>query len=188
MNPARLSFSRTSLPDLILIHRNPIEDDRGFFCRVFCAEEFQHAGLTKPIVQINHTLTRKRGTVRGLHCQHPPHSETKIVNCIRGEIFDVAVDLRQGSRTFLQWHGERLSADNKKSLLIPEGFAHGFQALTDDCEILYFHTAAYAPEAEGGLHVLEPRLAIAWPLPVAQLSKRDDAYAFLDATFPGVSV
>ena len=146
---SRFDFTPTALPGLQLLHRKVIEDQRGFLSRFYCAEEFAVAGIIKPIAQINHTLTRKRGAVRGLHFQHPPHAETKLVSCLRGAIFDVAVDLRSGSPTFLQWHGEILTATNLKSLLIPEGYAHGFQALTEDCELIYLHTAAHHPEAEG---------------------------------------
>jgi dTDP-4-dehydrorhamnose 3,5-epimerase len=121
-----------------------------------------------------------------MHFQHPPHAETKLVSCLRGEVFDVAVDLRHNSPTFLRWHAERLSADNHKTLVIPEGFAHGFQTLTDDCEMLYFHTAAYQPGAEGGLNAQDPRLAIEWPLPVVGLSPRDAVYQFLGEDFSGV--
>jgi dTDP-4-dehydrorhamnose 3,5-epimerase len=135
----------TPLAGLAVILRKPMRDERGFFERLFCQEELQTAGLTKPIVQINRSLTRKKGTVRGMHFQYPPHSEVKIVSCLKGEIFDVAVDIRSGSATCLRWHGELLSAENNRSMLIPEGFAHGFQTLSDDCELLYLHTAAYAP-------------------------------------------
>jgi dTDP-4-dehydrorhamnose 3,5-epimerase len=146
------------------------------------------AGITKSIAQINHTITRKKGAVRGLHFQHPPHAETKVVSCLRGEIFDVAVDLRSGSPTFLQWHGEILSAGNRKSMLIPEGYAHGFQALTEDCELIYLHTAAYHPEAEGALNVADPRLNIAWPLPFVDLSDRDRSHPLIDKIFHGIDL
>jgi len=115
--------------------------------------------------------------VRGLHYQKPPHAEAKLVSCIRGEVWDLVLDLRHGSATFLHWHAQRLSADNACALLIPQGFAHGFQALTDDAELLYCHSAAYAPECEAGLNPSDPRLAIAWPLPIADLSPRDAARA-----------
>lgn len=188
MTAARFAFHATPLSGLVVVERMPIEDDRGFFCRFYCSEEFHEAALRKPIVQINHTLTRKRGSIRGLHFQHPPHAETKIVSCLQGEIFDVAVDLRKGSPTFLRWHGEKLSGSNRKSLLVPEGFAHGFQTLTGDCELLYLHTAAYARDAEGGLDALDPRLAIDWPLGIAELSDRDRAHPRLAADFDGIAL
>lgn len=176
---SRFEFRTTPLQSLMVVQRRPVEDSRGFFARFFCADEFRQAGFTKPISQINHTLTRKKGAVRGLHFQKPPHAETKVVSCLKGDIFDVAVDLRRGSPTFLKWHGEVLSAENRKSLLIPEGFAHGFQTLTDDCELVYLHSVSFRPEAEGALNVSDPKLAIAWPLAMTELSERDQAHAFI---------
>lgn len=186
MNTSRFEFIPTPLAGLTLVQRMADDDARGFFSRFFCDMEFRAAGLQKPIAQINHTLTRKMGAVRGMHFQHPPHAETKIVNCLRGEIFDVAVDLRRGSPTFLCWHAEILSAENRRSLLIPEGFAHGFQTLTNDCELIYLHTAAFRPEAEGALNTADPRLAIAWPLPIDELSGRDKAHPFIGTDYGGV--
>ena len=186
MTPSRFEFTSTPLSGLTVIQRKLIEDDRGFLCRFYCAEEFSEAGVRKPIAQINHTFTRKKGAVRGLHFQYPPYVEAKIVNCLKGEIYDVAVDIRRGSPTFLRWYAEILSADNHKSLLLPEGFAHGFQTLTKDCELIYLHTASYAPDAEGGLNVRDPRLAIAWPLSISELSNRDLSYARVDDKFEGI--
>jgi len=182
----RFDILDTPLPGLRILQRKPIGDSRGYLERLFCNEELLSLVTGKHIVQINHTLTATRGTVRGMQFQRPPHTEIKLVGCLRGEVFDVAVDLRHNSPTFLGWHAELLSADNHKALVIPEGFAHGFQTLTDNCEMLYFHTAAYQPEAEGGLNVHDPRLDIRWPLPVAGLSPRDAAHPLLDVTFSGV--
>jgi dTDP-4-dehydrorhamnose 3,5-epimerase len=170
----------------MLVQRKAIEDERGFLSRFYCAEEFHGAGINKAVDQINHTLTRKKGAVRGLHFQYPPHAEIKMVSCMRGEILDVAVDLRRDSPTFLHWHGEILSAANRKSLLIPEGYAHGFQTLTEDCELIYLHTASYHPEAEGALNVADPRLNIAWPLPVNDISDRDRNHPFISQNFQGI--
>ncbi len=183
-------FTVTPLPlsGLNRIERQRLGDDRGYLTRVFCAQDLISIGWKKPIAQINHTYTAKRGTVRGLHFQYPPHTEMKLVNCLRGEVWDVAVDLRAGSPTFLQWHAEVLSAENGAALLIPEGFAHGFQALTDDVELLYCHSAPYHPEAEGGSHVCDPRLGITWPMPITVLSDRDDAFALLTDDFKGIEV
>lgn len=183
---SRFEFIPTPLTGLKLVQRKAIEDQRGFLSRFYCAEEFAAAGAGQPLAQINHTLTRKKGAVRGLHFQHPPHAETKLVSCLKGEIFDVAVDLRSGSPTFLQWHGAILSAANRKSLLIPEGYAHGFQALTDDCELIYLHTAAYHPEAEGALNVTDPKLSITWPLPIDDLSGRDRSHPFISPDYQGI--
>jgi len=171
---------------LTVVQRRRQEDNRGSFSRLFCATELMPAGFTLPVAQINQTVTGRRGSVRGLHFQRPPHAEDKFVSCLRGEIFDVAVDLRKGSPTFLQWHGEILSADNARSLLIPQGFAHGFQTLTDDCELIYLHSRPYAPESEGALHVSDPALAIQWPLPITEISARDQSHGFLSADFQGI--
>jgi len=179
----------TPINGLNLLQRRPIGDGRGYFERMFCIEEFTGiVPATKHIVQINHTLTPKRGTVRGLHFQYAPHAEMKFVNCVRGEVFDVAVDVRRGSATFLHWHAETLSAGNHRTLVIPEGFAHGFQTLTDDCEMLYFHTAAYHPAAEGGLNARDPFLNIAWPEGVGGLSPRDTALPMITEEFAGVVI
>ena len=183
---SRFDFIPTPLTGLMLVQRKAIEDHRGFLSRFYCAEEFRAAGIDKPVAQINHTLTRQRGAVRGLHFQHPPHAETKVVSCLKGEILDVAVDLRRDSPTFLHWHGEILSAANRKSLLIPEGYAHGFQTLSEDCELIYLHTSPYHPESEGALNVADPRLNIAWFLPVNDLSERDRNHPFINQNFQGI--
>lgn len=184
---ARFDILDTPLAGLRVLQRNPIGDSRGYLERLYCSAELQTLAPGKAIAQINHTLTASRGTVRGMHFQRPPYAEVKFVSCLRGEVFDVAVDLRHNSPTFLCWHAELLSADNHKTLVIPEGFAHGFQTLTDDCEMLYFHTAAYQPGAEGGLNAQDPRLAIRWPLPVAGQSPRDAAHPLLDDGFVGIA-
>jgi len=182
------AISDTPLAGLKVIERKCAGDGRGFLSRLFCAEELAAAGWKKPVVQINHTYTADRGTVRGMHFQLPPHAEMKLVSCLRGEVWDVAVDVRFDSPTFRQWHAVTLSAENHRALLIPEGFAHGFQALTDAVELLYCHSAAYAPDAEAGLNPLDERLAIAWPLPVTGTSVRDMAHPFIDEKFAGVCV
>ncbi len=184
---ARFDFIATPLDGLTLVQRNSIEDHRGFLSRLYCADEFREAGLFKPVAQINQTLTRSRGAVRGLHFQNPPHADAKLVSCLHGEIFDVAVDLRRDSPTFLHWHAEILSAANRKSMLIPEGFAHGFQTLTTDCELIYLHTASYHPESEGALNVTDPGLGIIWPLAITEISERDRNHQLIARDFPGIS-
>jgi dTDP-4-dehydrorhamnose 3,5-epimerase len=183
---SRFDFLETKLSGLKLVQRKPIEDARGFFARFYCAEEFREAGLSKSIAQINHTFTRVKGAVRGLHFQNPPNAETKLVSCISGAVLDVAVDLRADSPTFLSWHGEILSAENRRSLLIPEGFAHGFQTLTEDCELIYLHTVPFHPESEGALNVADPALAIEWPLAISELSERDLEHPFIPPQFSGI--
>lgn len=183
---SRFDVLETPIQDLRLIQRKLLADDRGYLERLFCAEELKPLIPEKNIVQINHTLTHKRGVVRGMHFQHPPHCETKLVCCLRGVVFDVAVDLRRGSSTFLLWHAEILSAENHRTFIIPEGFAHGFQTLTEECEMLYLHTAAYRADVEGGLNAIDPRLGIQWPLAITEQSARDAAHRFIAEDFPGV--
>lgn len=183
---SRLHCTPLPLSGVYLVERQPLDDARGFFERLFCAGELAACGWTQPIAQINRSCTRRLGSVRGLHWQQPPHAEMKLVACLRGAVWDVAIDLRAGSPTFLRWHAEVLSADNCRALLIPEGFAHGFQALTADAELLYCHSHPYTPAAEAGAHPLDARLGIAWPLPVGDMSARDMQHAWLDASFQGI--
>lgn len=183
---ARFDTTETPLKGLRVIVRKPVEDSRGAFARLWCREELAGAGFQKPIAQINHSLTRKKGAVRGLHFQYPPHAETKLVSCLKGRVFDVAVDLRPESPTYLRWHGEELSPKNHKALCIPEGFAHGFQALESDSELLYLHTEPYVPGVEGALNVNDPKLAIAWPLSITEISDRDRHHPFIGPDFRGM--
>jgi dTDP-4-dehydrorhamnose 3,5-epimerase len=183
---SRFVISSTPLAGLTVIERKPIGDSRGLFERLFCADEFAAVGIPIRIAQANRTITSRKGTVRGMHFQRAPYAETKLVSCIAGKVFDVAVDLRRGSPTFLRWHAEELSADTYRSLLIPAGFAHGLQTLTDNCAILYFHSAAYAADAEGGVHPSDARIAIEWPLPIAEMSQRDRGHPQLPSNFEGL--
>lgn len=185
---ARFHVTPTPLAGLMRVQRRPLGDARGFLARMFCAEELKLAGWHWPVAQINHTRTERAGTLRGLHWQNPPMAEAKLVSCLRGAVWDVAVDLRAGSPTFLQWHAENLSADNHTALLIPPGFAHGFQALEDGAELLYLHSVPHVPDCEAGADALDPRLAIAWPLPVCERSARDAGHALLGADFKGIAL
>lgn len=162
-------------------------DSRGYFTRLFCAEELTVVGWTKPIAQINHTYTAKKGTVRGMHYQRSPHAEMKLVSCIRGKLLDVVVDLRNDSDTYLQHHVELLSAENGKALLIPEGFAHGFQSLTDEVELIYCHSMFYNAEAEAGISPSDKKLSIKWPLPITEISTRDQNHPLIDEYFEGLN-
>jgi dTDP-4-dehydrorhamnose 3,5-epimerase len=189
VSTARFEFHTTTLEGVWRVSRKPIGDNRGFFSRLYCAEEFAVIGLAKPLAQINHSLSRQCGTIRGLHFQHPPHGETKVVTCLAGRIFDVAVDLRRGSPSFLHWFGAELSADNQESLVIPPGFAHGFQTLSDNAEIIYLVTAAYSAQAEDGINPFDPAVGIRWPKAVSEISARDAQRDMLDpARFAGVSL
>ena len=187
MADRRFEVSDTPLEGLKVVRRRRIGDSRGFLSRLYCREELSEIGFGAAIAQVNQTLTRTRGTVRGLHFQRPPHAEDKLVICLRGEVFDVAVDLRSGSPTLLHWHAERLSAENELALFIPKGFAHGFQSLTADCELLYLHSASFAPEAEDALNAFDPALAIEWPLPMSEMSARDRGHPFLGRDFDGIA-
>jgi dTDP-4-dehydrorhamnose 3,5-epimerase len=185
---SRFAIQDTGLAGLKVVSRQAASDRRGWFERLFCSEELAAAaGEQFAPVQINRSCTLLKGAVRGMHFQYPPHAEVKLVSCLQGEVFDVAVDLRAGSPTFLRWFGARLSAENRASLLIPRGFAHGFQALEERCELLYLHSAAYAPAHEGGVRPDDPRVGIKWPLQIADLSDRDAARTLLDAKFSGVA-
>ena len=183
---SRFDIIDTPLQGLKVVQRQRIGDARGFFSRMFCAEELGALGWSTPIAQINLARTNQAGTVRGLHYQRTPHAELKMVSCLRGDVWDLALDLRAGSATFLHWYAHRLSAENLCAMLIPAGFAHGFQALSDDVELLYFHSRAYAPDAEAGVHPQDPRLAIDWPLAVNALSARDAGQSLLAPDFEGV--
>ena len=183
---SRFHVDTTPLQGLNVVTRMPIGDSRGYLERLFCSEELEPLLPGRSVMQINRTYTAKIGVVRGLHYQLPPHAETKLITCLRGEVYDVAVDLRRDSPTFLRWHAERLSPDNNRTMVIPEGFAHGLQTLTEDCELLYFHTAKFTPEAERGLDALDVSLGIGWPLPIAERSLRDEKHSRLDASFEGV--
>jgi dTDP-4-dehydrorhamnose 3,5-epimerase len=166
------------------VELTPHGDARGFFARTFACEVFEAAGLPTQWPHMNLSFTAQTHSVRGLHFQRPPCADAKIVRCIRGAIFDVIVDLRQGSPGFGRWHGEELSAGNRTALYIPPGFAHGFQTLQPETEILYMHSDVYAPDLEGGVSVTDPGLGIGWPHPVQGLSDRDAALPDLNAVEP----
>lgn len=170
------------LPGHLRIDTAPVADQRGRFVRLYCDRSFD--GLHFP--QVNLSTTFRCGTVRGMHYQLPPAAEAKLIRCLRGRVFDVAVDLRAGSPTFLQWHGVELDGEGDSQVFIPEGFAHGFQALTDDVQLLYFHTAAWSPEHERSLRHDDPRLGIRWPLPVGEVSDKDARAGLLQNDFQGI--
>jgi dTDP-4-dehydrorhamnose 3,5-epimerase len=182
------SAHETAISGLLQIDRIPRVDSRGFFSRLFCSDIFSEFGWENGIEQINHTFTSQKGCVRGLHYQAIPHAEDKFVSCLQGEVFDVAVDLRQNSDTFLQWFGLTLSGENNKSILIPKGFAHGFQTLTDNCLMLYLHSSAYAANSERGIRPDDPCLGIEWPLSFAAISDRDNAHPPISLDFTGLSI
>ena len=180
-----LIATATEICGVMVVRSRRVADSRGSFSRWFCASELSAFTAGKPVVQVNQSFNASVGTVRGLHYQRSPHAETKLVRCLRGRIWDVALDLRKDSPTFLRWHAEVLQPEVDSMLVIPEGCAHGFQVLEADSEILYLHTAAYAKEFEGGVRYDEPRAAIQWPLSISQISARDAAHPRLNADFFG---
>jgi len=173
----------TSLHGLSIIKNLRSEDQRGYFERIYCSESLCPGLLGESILQINRSFSKACGTLRGLHFQTYPVTEQKMVRCIRGRVYDVAVDVRRGSPTFLQWHAEVLEGSSPKSLLIGCGFAHGFQTLSDDCEMLYFHTKPHSPANEGGLNPRDPALGIPWPEPISEISIKDSGRKFLDGRY-----
>ncbi|MGZ5037652.1 MAG: dTDP-4-dehydrorhamnose 3,5-epimerase family protein [Usitatibacter sp.] len=182
-----MKAAATALAGLAVVETSRIGDSRGDFARLFCEDDLRSFIGERRIVQVNQSRTARPGAVRGMHFQRPPHAEMKLVRCLRGRVWDVAVDLRAGSATFLRWHAEELSGDNARMLVIPEGFAHGFQVLEAGSELLYLHTAPYAPGSEGGVRYDDPRLAIRWPLPVVDVSDRDRAFASIGPEFSGIA-
>ncbi|ABQ70880.1 dTDP-4-dehydrorhamnose 3,5-epimerase [Rhizorhabdus wittichii RW1] len=173
-------FHETTLKDARLIEVEPRGDERGMFARTFCRQEFEAHGLLTDFVQQNMSVSAQAGTIRGMHYQRPPFTEAKLVRCVRGRILDVIVDMRSGSPTYLRHEGFELSADNRRQLYVPPGFAHSFQTLVDDIEVSYLVTAPYTPDAEGGVRYSDPLLAISWPLPVTTISDKDAGWPLID--------
>ena len=183
-----MNIRMTPVEGAVVVENRPYTDHRGAFSRLFCERTLAEVIGERHIVQINHSRTSAVGAVRGMHFQHAPHAEMKMVRCIRGRVWDVVVDLRAGSPTFLKWHAEELCPKTSRMLVIPEGCAHGFQVLEAESELLYLHTAFYSPAAEGAICYNDPLLAISWPLPVTDLSERDKNHALLSNDFAGLDV
>jgi dTDP-4-dehydrorhamnose 3,5-epimerase len=181
-----VKIHKTSIPDLNVVQSSITNDERGGFSRLYCQREISEIIGSRRIVQINHSSTNEAGTLRGLHFQYAPHAEMKLVRCLKGRVWDVAVDLRQGSPSFLRWHAEELSPLNARMMVIPEGFAHGFQVLDPSSELLYLHTEFYHTSSEGGLRYDDPLLAIRWPVAVTNLSHRDASHSFVETHFSGI--
>ena len=183
-----MMFNPTPLAGACTIELEKRGDDRGFFARLFCEREFAQAGLETHFVQINNSLSAKRGTLRGLHYQLPPAGEVKVVRCVRGALWDVILDLRAGSPTFGKWFGAELSAENRRMMYVPRGFAHGFVTLADDTEAVYLVSAFYSPENERGVRFDDPAHAIAWPIGPEEISEKDRNWPDLNAAFHGFEV
>ena len=183
-----MNVQTTAIDSVYVVHTNSFVDHRGAFLRCFCEHELAAVIGPRHIVQINFSRTHPVGAVRGLHFQRSPRAEMKLVRCLKGRVWDVAVDLRAGSPTFLQWHAEELSQENTRMMVIPEGCAHGFQVMESDAELLYLHTEFYAPAAEEGVAFNDPSLSITWPLPISDISERDRNHAFIHNTFKGIEL
>ena len=177
-------FTPLPLKGAFLIQLDKKEDNRGFFARFYCKEEFEKQGLDTNLVQMNTSFTKRKGTIRGFHFQSSPKTETKVVRCIHGAIWDVIVDIRAGSTTYGKWYGAELNWINRTMMYIPKGFAHGFQTLTDDVDQLYLHSEFYSPEHEGGLIYNDPVMSIRWPLPVTEISPTDQSHPLLEEITP----
>lgn len=181
-----MKFKETPIKNLYTIELQPNIDDRGFFVRSFCKKELAEIGLNKEIVQVNHSATLQKGSFRGFHFQYPPYAETKIIRCIKGRVLDFAIDIRKNSPTFLQHFSIELSEENFRALYLPEGFAHGFQVLSENSEMLYFHTEFYNKNGEGALNYSDPKLKIELPLEITEISDRDKNHKFISNTFKGI--
>lgn len=176
----------TGIQGLKIVETMPHMDARGAFVRLYCESELAELVWPRRIVQINHSRTVAVGAVRGLHFQYPPQAEMKLIRCLQGRVWDVAVDLRKGSETYLHWHAEELAPENGKMMVLPEGIAHGFQVLEPESELLYLHTSPYTPKAEGALRYNDPSIGICWPLPVTDISARDQQHPLINQDFVGI--
>jgi dTDP-4-dehydrorhamnose 3,5-epimerase len=183
-----MQIRQTGISGVCVVDTAMRADHRGAFGRLFCEEALAPVLDGRRIVQINSSRTTALGAIRGMHYQLPPHAEMKLVRCLRGRVYDVALDLREDSPTFLHWHAEELSADNASMLVIPEGCAHGFQVLEPESELLYLHTTAYAPDAERGIMYSDPAAAIRWPLAVTDISRRDLSHPLMAADSKGIAL
>lgn len=178
-------FNPVKLAGAFTIDVQPFQDSRGFFTRTFCEREFAEHNLVQHFVQANHSGTHGKGVIRGMHFQHSPYAEVKLVKCVQGAIFDIIVDVRASSPTFLQWFGAELTAENKRMMYVPAGFAHGFQSLSDYSEITYMVSSFYNKESEAGIRYDDPAVNIEWPLPVSLVSDKDLQIPLVDKNFKG---
>lgn len=176
-------FTETPLPGAFVIDLEKRGDERGFFARAFCEKEFGQRQLATRFVQVNNSLSAQKGTLRGMHYQLAPKAETKLVRCIRGALYDVILDLRPGSATFGRSFGAELSAENRRMMYVPKGFAHGFLTLADDTEAFYFVDEFYGPEQERGVRWNDPKFAIQWPIAPVVLSDKDRGHRDFDAAW-----
>ncbi len=183
-----MKTSLLTISGAAVVDAEPFIDSRGIFSRWFCEKELESLLGSRQIVNVNFSRTEKEGAIRGMHFQYPPKAEMKLIRCLNGKVFDVMVDLRKDSPTFLQWYGEILTPENMKMVVIPEGVAHGFQTLEEQSEMLYLHTEFYSKEHDSGIRYDDPVIGIKWPIPVVEISEKDQAYPLLDAAFEGICI
>ena len=183
-----MKLSETFLSGVYIVESNPLADQRGYFARTYCKNDFKSIGFQEEFVQFNHSFNLLKGTVRGMHFQRPPHAETKYVRCVHGSIFDVVVDIRKDSPTYLQHFCIELSFSNMLGLIIPEGCAHGFQVLEDNTLVIYHHTEYYQSGAEKGLKYDDPLLGIVWPLAITNISDRDKNFSIINQFFQPIQL
>jgi dTDP-4-dehydrorhamnose 3,5-epimerase len=188
MKKNKFNRKLTAIQGLVIISKISHIDPRGNFTNLFSKSEFKKMGINSKLDSVNYSYTKKRGTFRGFHFQNFPHNELKIVSCIKGEIIDFCLDLRKSSPTYLNYHSEILSGENNRSLVIPEGCAHGFQSLKDDCQLIYFHSNPYVQESEGGVNILDPIFNIKLPIEISEISDKDKNYEFIKNDFPGIKL
>lgn len=181
-------FNSTFIEGLFTIQPEPIKDSRGWFARTFCKEEFKQIGHDAEWVQMNHSYTENAGTLRGMHFQLPPFEEIKLIRCVRGKVFDVAIDVRTGSKTFLKWFGTELSEENQTMIYIPRGFAHGFLTMEAGCELIYLHSAFYKPGFEGAIRYDDPQVKIDWPSEIKEMSEKDAGHKYLEINYKGIQL
>lgn len=181
-----MKYNQTTIDGAYEVYSLPNSDERGSLERLFCERELWQILCDKYIKQINYSKTALKGTIRGLHYQKSPHLEAKLIRCVQGEVWDVMVDLRKNSKTWLHWYATKLGPELNKSIFIPEGCAHGFQALTDNVEMLYCHTANYEPASEGGIAYNDPAIGVDWPVEITYISARDKSHPFVGEGFNGV--
>jgi dTDP-4-dehydrorhamnose 3,5-epimerase len=181
-------FRETLLKGVYIVETKPYSDERGLFARTYCKKEYHAISHDVEFVQFNHSATTKKGTIRGIHYQLQPFSEIKLIRCIRGSVYDVVIDLRMDSPTFLQFYAIELNEDNMLSIYIPRGFAHGFQTLEDNSQLIYHHTAYFAPGYEAGIRYNDPMVGISWPLPVSVITEKDLNHNLLNNSFKGITL
>jgi len=183
-----MKFNKIPLKGAYIIELEPFRDSRGLFARTYCRKEFQKIGHNKEFVQFNHSATAQKGTLRGMHYQVPPSAEIKLIRCVRGSAYDVIIDIRYESPTFLKYFGTELNEDNMKMIYVPEGFAHGFQTLENNTQLVYHHSQYYNPEHERGIRYNDPAVGIDWPLEPINVTAKDKNYPSIDNNYKGIKI